>query len=182
MRVCALMIAVNPSHSCGAAVLQRSQFEQFSHPMCDPFPSSLFLSPYHASLRANEIPRNELLVSISSPSAFPRAIFPVSLALLVLSTAPLLSPERILHSPISLSRRVLESVREETRTIFALGKDCSNRRFARHSVGNCAKLGPNVSQGLSRLATSHTQDFCRHYGNENISPFNFTVVIFQNKC
>lgn len=54
----------------------------------------------------------------------------------------------------SLSRRVLESVREETRTIFALGKDCSNRRFARHSVGNCAKLGPNVSQGLSRLATS----------------------------
>lgn len=139
--------AVNPLHNCSLRPFCDDCSLNSFRTRCIPF-----LSLYRASLRVDEIRRNELSRFYFQPPAFPHAIFPIfpvslgslfSLFSLFYRLAYLLLPD--------LSRRVFESVREETRTIFALGKDCSNHRFVRHSVGNCAKLGPSVSQGLSRL-------------------------------
>lgn len=116
---------------------------------------SLYPFPHFApsSLRANEIPRNELLVSISSPSSrLPSQSSSLrSSCSLCRATS---AAESQSHLPFS--SRVLESVRQETRTMFARDRLFKSRFVPGIRLEIARNFVEAISSGLFRLVRSLT--------------------------
>lgn len=148
---------------------------------------SLYLPSRRAtpSLRADEILWNELLVSISSPSSrLPSQSSFCLCALLVLSAAPLPPPgrNRIFHSPISLSSfRILESVHQETRTMFAWDRLFKSRFVPGIRLEIARNFVEAISSGLSRLQRLVRPLTMLRNRSTNLShdPLSFIVVLLQ---
>lgn len=146
-----------------STAVRRSQFQQFSHPML-PSPSLLLFFPlFLAFLRADEIPRNELLVSISSPSSCLPSQSSLRLALLsssVLLAAPL-PPRRAIVS--STRRSLSTSSRVRSRGNSDVHRIDSNR------AQTAASSVPGIRLEIAR--NSQFERFLR-----NLTPFSLYKI------